>query len=96
MARSLCFLGAFVVLASCAKEDANSATGAEAKAIAVAREWVQAQGYYESDEAIYEANPRTGTDEWDVLIRYLPPTVGAHTLLILDNEFAVREVIPGA
>jgi hypothetical protein len=74
------------------KSSTTPLTPGEAKAINAANEWFQAQGM-DPEAAEFSVEPK-GTG-WSVFIEHQPPTPGGHTLLLIDSNGKVIEVIPG-
>jgi len=64
----------------------------EAKSLSAAQRWLDSQGN-DQETAELQAN-RDGTN-WSAFIEYQPPTPGRHTLLRIDAQGKVIEVIPG-
>jgi hypothetical protein len=90
------FIAAVTLLAcGCQRQSAPPLTPDQARAIAVARNWVKANGR-DPDAATYEASPAPSGTGWKVSITNVPAMAGGHTLLILDAHFAVVDVGRGA
>lgn len=65
----------------------------EAKALEAAKQWVKDEGL---DLSSHEFSVTPDGKGWSVLIEYQPPTPGAHTVLQVDAQGKIIEVIPGA
>jgi hypothetical protein len=61
-------------------------------ALNAARQWLTSQRL---DPASYEFTVDADGTGWTVLVEYQPPTPGGHTLLRIDSQGKVVEVIPG-
>jgi hypothetical protein len=89
-------VGALALAAGCSDRSViqHPASSSEAKAVAAARAWMAAE-QQDPVAANYEVRPdRDG--RWRVIIQRIPAMPGGHAALVLDANFAVVEVWPGA
>jgi hypothetical protein len=71
----------------------NPTISAGAKnALNAAQNWATTRGI---DPATVEYNVHADGSDWFVLLERQPPTPGAHTLLRIDSEGNIIDVIPG-
>jgi hypothetical protein len=64
----------------------------EAKALEAAKQWAKDEGL---DLSSYEFTVKADGEGWSVLVQYQPPTPGGHTVLQVDAQGKIIEVMPG-
>jgi hypothetical protein len=90
-------IGAIAVLAvGCQRASDAPLSADEAKAVQVAKDWVKREFGGDPDAATFDVSPNHRDAGWWIHIDWNSDIPGDHCSLLLDADFAVVKVFPGA
>lgn len=96
MAIKACIAAITVLVLGCQSASDAPLTSDEAKAFHVAREWAKRERSRDPDAATFKVSPNRRDAGWWIHIDWNSNIPGDHCSLLLDADFAVVEVFPGA